>query len=72
MVAEPGDTPVISPVKGSAVATAVLLLDHVPPLMPSANVAARPTHTLAPAPLTGDGKGFTVTMAAVAQPPLMV
>jgi hypothetical protein len=56
-VTEPADTPVITPALVT-VATAGLLLVHVPPLVGD-NVAVLPTHTDAGAVTTG--KAFTVT-----------
>ena len=44
MVAEPAATPVTTPLE-LTVAAAVLLLDHVPPVVTSANVVVDPTQT---------------------------
>jgi hypothetical protein len=52
--------PVATPVPGSTVATAVLLLVHVPP-PPSINDVVAPAQTLS-APVIGAGDVFTVTV----------
>ena len=63
MVGLPGATPVTTPVKGSTVATNVLLLDHVPfePLV--LRLIVEPTQTvLGPLIVPGFGGGDTVTV----------
>ena len=75
MVAVPGATPVTTPVPEFTVATAVLLLLQLPPLVPLlVNVVVDPTQTVA-APLTvpAFGSGFTVSalVAVVEHPPLV-
>lgn len=65
MYARPADTPVISPVDASTLATAGALLLHVPPLTPCVNVVVNVLHTLN-APLMAAGT-FTVTSAVVKQ-----
>jgi hypothetical protein len=67
-VTEPADTPVITPALVT-VATAGLLLIHVPPLVGD-NVAVLPTHTLAGAVTTGNA--FTVTDEVVLLHPVDV
>ena len=44
MVAVPAVRPEIAPVEESIVATPVLLLDHVPPVLVEAKVVEPPTH----------------------------
>jgi hypothetical protein len=46
IVAVPAVTPVTTPVDALTVATAVLLLDHVPPVTVEANVVVPPTKTV--------------------------
>jgi hypothetical protein len=67
-VTEPADTPVITPALVT-VATAGLLLIHVPPLVGD-NVAVLPTHTFAGAVTTGNA--FTVTDEVVLLHPVDV
>ncbi len=76
MTAVPADTPATNPDDEPTVATAVLLLLHVPPIVPSVNVVTPPMQ-MAEAPATGDtvGKSLTVTIAeavAVPQGPVTV
>ena len=65
IVAVPKATPVTTPA-GLIVATPVLLLLQVPPPGPNKE-SVDPTHSV-PAPMTGPGEGFTVTVAVAAQP----
>ena len=62
----PADAPVTSPVALLTVATEVLLLLHVPPVVASVNVVVEPTHT-ADAPLIAAGSGLTVIVVVVKQ-----
>jgi hypothetical protein len=52
----------------STVAIVVLLLTHVPPVIPSVRVINEPAHT-DDAPLSGVGAEFTVTVTEAVQPP---
>ncbi len=67
MVAAPSLTPVTIPVVDPTVATAVLLLLHVPPGVASAKAALVPTQTTL-APDIGC-MALTVTTTLVLQPP---
>lgn len=58
--------PVTTPDDKPIVATAVVLLLHVPPPV-LLNVIAEATHT-ADAPVIGDGSGSTVTVRVTAHP----
>ena len=58
MAAVPAATPVTTPVDELTVATAVLLLLHVPPVVASVNVAVFPTHALMVPPIAA-GLAFT-------------
>lgn len=62
----PGAMPETMPDPVITVDAAVLLLLHVPPVMPLVSVVVRPTQTLA-VPDIAAGKGFTVTIVVVAQ-----
>jgi hypothetical protein len=68
MVADPADTPLTTPLSEPAVATAVLLLLHSPPVMPSVYNTAALEHTVA-GPLMGVGVAVTLMVVVVAQPP---
>jgi hypothetical protein len=59
----PDNTPLSEPI----VATAVLLLLHVPPVVVLLNVVVLPTHT-AVMPVIAPGSGLTVIMVEVKQP----
>jgi len=59
MVAAPAPTPVMTPVDGTTVARAVLLLDHVPPETVLVKVVVTPEQTVV-APVMVDGVTFTV------------
>jgi hypothetical protein len=60
-------TPVTTPVPGITVATVVLPLAQVPPLVASFNADVRPTQMLAVPPMFG-GNGLTVTIVLTWQP----
>src|ERR1019366_9069008 len=68
--AVPGAMPETTPVLPT-VATAVLLLLHVPPGVASVSVVVLPAQTVA-VPVTDDGNAFTVTVAEAVQPPDVV
>jgi len=59
-VAVPPDTPVSTPLVPSIVAVPAGVALQLPPSVSSVKVIVRPAHT-ADGPLTGPGKGFTVT-----------
>lgn len=62
--------PVAIPVtipKPETVATAVLLLLHIPPAVASLRAIVAPAHTVV-GPVIADGKGFTVTTVVMLQP----
>jgi hypothetical protein len=63
----PEDTPVTTPVPLTTVATPVLALAHVPPVVPSVRVIVEPTHT-GDDPGIADGVVLTVTTVVVVQP----
>ena len=67
MVDVPDDTPVTTPVEEPTVATLVLPLVHVPPLVISLKVVVNPAQTTA-VPVTDDGNGLTVTTIVVIHP----
>jgi hypothetical protein len=67
IIAVPCDTPVITPEEVPAVATAVLLLDQVPPGDVSPSVIVDATQTVV-APVMALGSGFTVKVSVLAQP----
>ena len=67
MVSVPGDTLVTDPLPGRTVAIVVVLLLHVPPVVPSANNIADPIHT-AVGPNMANGNGLTVTILETVQP----
>jgi len=68
----PAETPVSTPEPEPTVATAVVLLLHVPPGTALMSVILPPTHTLMPGvptvPMIGPGNGFTVTVVVTKQP----
>ena len=59
--------PVTNPVMEPIVATAGLLLAHVPPVAASLRVTVEPTHTLV-GPAIAGGPGFTVTVVVAIHP----
>lgn len=61
MMVVPANTPVTTPELGSIVETDVLLLFHVPPMVPSLNVIVDPSHTVE-GPVIAVGNGMTVTV----------
>ena len=63
----PEDTPVTNPVVALTVATAVLVLLHVPPNVPSVNTEVWPTHIVVVPPIA-PGIGLTVTVIVAEQP----
>lgn len=66
-VAGPGTIPpVITPVVNPILASAVLLLVHVPPVIASESMIEDPVHTL-PGPVMGGGAAFTVTVTDTVQ-----
>jgi hypothetical protein len=67
IVGVPAVTPVAIPDPTPIVACDVLLLDHVPPLVPSVNAVVEPTHTFV-TPAINAGNGLTVTCAEITQP----
>ena len=66
MVGVPADTPVTTPVV-LTVASAVLLLDQVPPVGELESAVVKPAHTVS-VPLIADGVRLTVTVLVVWQP----
>jgi len=69
MVAVPPATPVTTPVPETTVATVVVLLDHVPPVVPSVNVIVDPAQKGDEAEIPAGAK-FTVTMLVTPHPVL--
>ena len=67
MLATPADTPQTMPVVLPAVATAVLLLAHVPPVVALVRVTQLPTH-IVNVPVMAAGMGLTVMVVVVKQP----
>jgi len=67
MVRAPADTPVMIPVVLPAVASVVLLLLQVPPVVALLSVVVRPAHTLV-VPLIAAGSGLTVNAVVMLQP----
>jgi hypothetical protein len=59
------------PVVGAAIAIAVLLLDHVPPVGVADSVVVAFAQNVV-VPLMVDGEGFIVTTAVVKHPPVSV
>ena len=68
MFTTPATTPVIKPVEELAVAVAVLLLDHVPPVRALLSVIDCPPHTTS-GPVLLPGVGFTVMVRVAVQLP---
>jgi hypothetical protein len=66
IVADPADTPVITPVP-LTVAIASSLLVQLPPDVALANIVADPSHTDVP-PVMFAGSAFTITVAVDIQP----
>jgi hypothetical protein len=66
IVAEPADTPVITPVP-LTVAIASSLLVQLPPAVALANIVVEPSHTAVP-PVMFAGSAFTITVAVDIQP----
>ena len=66
-MAVPADTPVTFPVAEPTVATDVLLLLQVPPLVTSDSGIEKPTQTTA-GPVIAAGIGLTVTTVVVKHP----
>ena len=69
MVGVPVATPVTTPVPETIVASVVLPLVQVPPVVGSLNVVVAPAQTLV-VPVIADGKGLTVMVIFTAQPVL--
>ncbi len=69
IAAVPGDMPTTTPVDASMVATDVLALFHVPPLIALESVVVAPWHTC-DEPVMPAGNEFTVTTVLVKQPVL--
>ena len=67
MSAVPDDTPVTTPVAPTTVATLVVPLVHVPPVVPSVNVIVAPAQNAVEAGIV-DGVVLTVTTAVAVQP----
>ena len=63
----PDETPVTTPVLLTTVATPVLPLDHVPPVVPSVKVIVEPAQNAVEVEIAA-GVAFTVTIAVVVQP----
>ena len=63
----PDNTPVTTPVPLTTVATVVVLLDHVPPVVPSVKVIVDPAQNADDAEIVA-GNGFTVTIPETPQP----
>jgi hypothetical protein len=63
----PGSNPATVPEDNPTVATVVLLLLHVPPLVKFPSVVVNPEQTVA-VPEIPDGNGFVVTGLLVEQP----
>jgi len=61
------DTPVTNPDPKTTVATEVLLLLQVPPVVPSVNAVVSPEHTLSVPPIA-TGSGLTDTVPVMLQP----
>jgi hypothetical protein len=71
MTEVPAATPHAVPVELPMVATAVLLLLHVPPAVASLRVVQVPAHMVV-VPMIAAGNGLTVATIVAVQPPLMV
>ena len=67
MVLVPGAIPATIPFDEPIVAIPVLLLDHVPPAVPSLSDVVCPTQTIGTPEITV-GKALTVTIAVVVHP----
>jgi hypothetical protein len=67
IVAVPGVMPVTTLLTEPIVATAVLPLVHVPPVVALASVVVSPTHTAVP-PVIAAGSGLIVTIFEIMQP----
>lgn len=67
MITVPFDTPHITPLELPIVATAGLLLLHVPPVLVLVSVVQSPLHTLSEPPIAA-GSVFTVTTAVAEHP----
>ena len=67
MVVAPDVTPVSTPVSDPIVATAVLELIHVPPLVASLSVVVAPIQAVV-VPVIDDGGGFMVNTVVAKQP----
>ena len=67
IVAVPASTPVTTPLPDPTVATATLLLLHVPPGTASAKLDVKPWQTLI-VPVIAEGSGLTITTAVVVHP----
>lgn len=67
IVVVPAVMPVTMPVAEPTVATAVLLLSHVPPAVALDNVVVPPMH-MAILPVIGAGSAFIVSSTLVEQP----
>jgi hypothetical protein len=67
MVARPAVMPDTTPLILPTVATDVLLLNHVPPLVAELNVVVAPEH-IASVPVIAAGEATTVTTAVTKQP----
>ncbi len=70
MSADPGPVPVTTPVVLTTVATAVLLLLHVPPVVVFVSVVVAPSHTENEPPIAA-GSGFTTKEVVLKHPALM-
>jgi hypothetical protein len=69
IVTEPEDTPVTIPVEEPTVAVPVLLLVHVPPVLPlSINAIVDPTQTVDGPAIEGVGVAFIVTVVYASHP----
>ena len=71
MIAEPPAMPVTIPSVAPIVATPVLLLLHVPPLVALASVVVAPAHTLV-VPVMAVARELTVTVVVAEQPAEMM
>ena len=67
MVATPEPVPVTRPVPAPTVATEVLLLLHVPPVVVSVSRVVKDIQRVEE-PVIDDGNGFTVTTSVALQP----
>ena len=63
----PDNTPVTTPVPETTVATVVVPLDQVPPVVPSVKVIVEPAQNAEDAEIVA-GNAFTVTIVVVEQP----